>query len=411
MDDSKREAIGLFRFGIIFPLLDENMIHGAKHKKVLELASAEYAIPFSSKTTISVPTIYLWLSRYVNTRNIESLFPKDRGDKGSSRKISKDSELALKNYRSKHPEWKLTTLVKKASEEGLFLPHEEISMAAVYRIFDDYDAEVKALATKDMRRFMMENCNDLWILDSMVGDYVYEKIDGRIQRRRAYLWAFIDDRSRLITHAEFYLNQKAESLIDCLNKAIHKRGLPIKIFTDNGSAMKDATVKLGCADLEISLSYAKVRAATSKAKVERLFSTVRMQFMPEVEGIELSLYELNKRFEKWVDEYNNRYHSAIASSPLNCFMNNIEAIRPAPPITSKYFRRREERKVSPARTIQLHNKLFQVPLGYAGRTIEIRYFDLTSVEGFYDGASLGLLKEVDLIANSNAHRQNNGENR
>ncbi|NCC66201.1 MAG: hypothetical protein EOM15_16300 [Spirochaetia bacterium] len=35
--------------------------------------------------------------------------------------------------------------------------------------------------------------------------------------------------------------------------------------------MKDNRLRLGCADLEISLSYAKIYTPTSKAKIERFF--------------------------------------------------------------------------------------------------------------------------------------------
>ena len=53
--------------------------------------------------------------------------------------------------------------------------------------------------------------------------------------RKAYLIAFLDDHSRLIPHAEFYLSENVESYTDALEKALSKRGLPRKIYTDNGS--------------------------------------------------------------------------------------------------------------------------------------------------------------------------------
>ncbi|HKL57055.1 MAG TPA: DDE-type integrase/transposase/recombinase, partial [Sphaerochaeta sp.] len=281
-----------------------------------------------------------------------------------------------------------------------------ISMSAIYRVFKDYDKEKKARKSKDMRRFQMENCNDVWMLDAMVGPKVTVVEDGKEKTITAMLWAFIDDKSRLITHGEFYRDQKAESLLCCLWEAMSKRGLPRKIFTDNGSAMKDNRLRLGCADLEISLSYAKIYTPTSKAKIERFFSTVRMQFLPLVEGIILSLRELNAHWVLWLKEYNSRYHSGIGSSPLDCYMDNIKAVRPAPSDMSRYFRARLERKVSAARTIRFNNKYYQVPLGYANLTIEIRFFTPEGqIEAFYNGKSIGFIEEVDFIANGNAHRQ------
>ncbi|MGB4406279.1 MAG: hypothetical protein WBI82_05410, partial [Sphaerochaeta sp.] len=62
-----------------------------------------------------------------------------------------------------------TTFAKVAAQKGIFLPSERVSMSAIYRVFKDYDKEKKARKSKDMRRFEMENCNDVWMLDAMVG--------------------------------------------------------------------------------------------------------------------------------------------------------------------------------------------------------------------------------------------------
>lgn len=264
----------------------------------------------------------------------------------------------MRHFRDLHPDWKLTTLAMVAAKEGLFLPSEKVSMSVIYRVFKDYAKEKKARSEKDMRRFEMENCNDTWMLDAMVGPKVSIVEDGKQKVVNAILWAFIDDKSRLITHGGFYKNQKAESLLVCLWEALSKRGLPRKIFTDNGQAMKDNRLRLGCADLEISLSYAKIYTPTSKAKIERFFSSVRMQFLPLVEGPALSMRELNTQWFLWLKEYNNRYHSGIGTSPLQCYMDNIKAVRPAPSDMSKYFRARIQRKVSAARTVQLNNRCY-----------------------------------------------------
>lgn len=405
MDNVKNEETTLFRFGVIFPLLGGTSGYGQKSKMIAELAAKEYEIPGSMRRILSKSTIYLWLVAY-QERGLEGLCPQTRSDKGEFRKISTETELALRQYKDQHPDWKLTTLVKIAAKEGVLLPSERIPMSVIYRVFKDYNKEKKARNSKDMRRFEMENCNDVWMLDAMVGPKVVVVEEGKQKTVTAILWALIEDKSRLITHGEFYRNQKAESLLACLWEALSKRGLPRKIFTDNGAAMKDNRLKLGCADLEISLSYAKIYTPTSKAKIERFFSTVRMQFLPLVEGKTLTLRELNAAWFIWLKEYNTRYHSGIGTSPLDCYMDNIKAVRPAPADMSKYFRARLDRKVSAARTIQFNNKCYQVPLGYSNLTIEIRFFTPGGqIEAFYGGKSLGFIEEVDFIANGNAHRQ------
>lgn len=266
MDQVKNEELMIFRFGVIFPLLGGNLLYGQKATILKELSAKEYEIPGSNRKAVSQSTIYSWLKAY-QEKGLEGLAPKARSDKGGHRAISTESELALRQFRDQHPQWKLTTLAKEAARQDIFLCSEKISMPVIYRVFKDYNKEKKARSAKDMRRFEMENCNDVWMLDAMVGPKTLVVEDGKEKMVTAILWVFIDDKSRLVTHGEFYRNQKAESLLLCLWEALSRRGLPRKIFTDHGQAMKDNRLRLGCADLEISLSYAKIYTPTSKAKV------------------------------------------------------------------------------------------------------------------------------------------------
>lgn len=405
MDSMKQERIALFRFGIIFPLLDDRLQWGETSHMIDELCAQSYEIPYSNRTKISKGTVYNWLRRYNRKQRIEDLYPAPRKDKGRFRSLSTETELSLRHFRDEHPQVKLTTLVDMAVKEGLFLPSEEVSMAVVYRMFKEYDRNRKAKNTKDMRRFSMEHCNECWMLDAMTGPTVRITVDGKQKMVKAKLWALIDDKSRLITYAQFYKDETAESLIDCIIKGFSSRGLPRKIFTDNGSAMRDHRLKLGLAELKVQLSYAKPFSPTSKAKIERFFSTVRMQFLPPLAAQTLDLYDLNKAWKRYMQHYNTRYHAGIRATPLEVYLSEIEAVRPAPPEMHPYFRNHLTRKVSAARTISLNNRFYEVPIGYTGLTLDLRFSDQTHVEAFYNNSSIGLLKLCDQIANSRAHRQ------
>ena len=403
MDTRKKEQIGLFRFGLIFPLLDERLQWGETTCMMREICGKDHDIPFSTKTRISIPTLYSWMKAYKGNRNIEDIYPKDRSDKGFHRKLSLETEKALLLFRDKHPKVKISTLVRMAAMEGLFLPSETVDMSVIYRMFQSQDLKGKVRGDKDMRRLEMEHVNQVWYLDAMAGPKAYV---GQGKERRlvtAKLFALIDDKSRLIPYARFYKDETSESLLDCLWGAFNARGLPRQTHTDNGAAMRDERLKLGCAALEVNFTHAKPYTPTGKAKVERFFSTVRMQFLPTLGESPLELYELNKRWQKYLEEYNTRFHSGIGMSPLQCYLNEVEAVRPAPQDLPRLFRSREIRTVSKARTVSLNAVLLEVPLGYTGRKIELRFTTMDEVEAFYDGASLGMLKPVDLHANSMAH--------
>jgi hypothetical protein len=133
-----------------------------------------------------------------------------------------------------------------------------------------------------------------------------------------------------------------------------------------------------------------------------------MQFLPLLGTDTLSLHTVNQRWIQYLQEYNSRYHSGIGTSPLECYLSEIEAIRPAPRDLPRLFRKREIRTVTKARTVSLDGVLLEVPLGYTGRKIELRYTAVHDVEAFYEGKSIGMLQQVDLKANARAYRVQGG---
>lgn len=139
-----------------------------------------------------------------------------------------------------------------------------------------------------------------------------------------------------------------------------------------------------------------------------------MQFLSTLQITkEMTLEQLNIHWARYAEEYNNRPHSALKDpntgktlSPLERYKMDMRSYRYAPEHMPKYFRYSETRLVSAARTISFNNRYYQVPPGYAGKRIEIRYFRKDDkVEAFFGGKSLGYLNQVDLHANSQGLRR------
>lgn len=400
MTDRKKEEIALFRFGVIFPLLDAGLPKGGMRQLIGEIARKNYEIPYSSRVRISEGTVRNWYYRYIRDRSIESLLPKGRKDKGQTRTVDFEAANELIRRKAASPEVPLTTLVKMIGEEDGM----NLKLHSAYRLIANWNRNNLNPEERNQRRFEMESCNDCWMLDAMSGPKVIVKEGNSTRNITAHCFAFMDDRSRLITHAQFYLNEKAESLLDCMWKAFGRRGLPVRIYTDNGSAMRDFRLRFGLASLEVQLTYATAYHPQSKAKLERFWRTMRMQFLPTLPQ-EITLYDLNKALDSWINTYNNRYHSGIDMSPIERYIDDIEAVRPAPADLPKYFRFRETRLVSEARTVSFNKTLYEVPLGYAGKTVELRYFSSEGpIEAFFNDRSIGILKPVDLVNNSRTYR-------
>ena len=106
---------------------------------------------------------------------------------------------------------------------------------------------------EDCRKFEAELANDIWQSDVMRGPMVL--VEGRM--RKSYLIAFIDDHSRLIPYARFYLSEGVSSYLDALERPFVKRGLPRKLYVDNGAAFRSHRLEQVCASLGVALIHAR----------------------------------------------------------------------------------------------------------------------------------------------------------
>ena len=124
-------------------------------------------------------------------------------------------------------------------------------------------------------------------------------------QKKAYLIAIMDDHSRLVVAAQFYLSETVESLLDALRQAIERRGIPSKFYVDNGACYRAHHLEQTLAALGIALAHSRPYIPQGRGKIERWFRYVRQDFIPVYADKPLSLDELNERLEAWVDRYND----------------------------------------------------------------------------------------------------------
>jgi transposase InsO family protein len=402
MDREKQEKIAVFRFGVIFPLVERDLHEywGEKERIIRELVNKEWQIPFSNRTYISKATILNWMKRYEDGgRKIEALFPENRGDKGRMRSISDEQIDALLVLRKQNPKVSTPRLVEIATAKGVFPPGSEVSMASIYRLMKLHKVK-RQKAAQDRRKFEVQMSNDLWQSDCMHGPKVFH--DGKL--RKTYLFALLDDHSRLIPHGQFYLAETLENYLDCLWTAMRKRGLPRKLYVDNGPSFRSHRLQIGCAALEVGLRYAQPYKPQGKGKIERFFRTVRSQFLSELaDGIVIE--ELNRLFHRYIDErYHVRIHGGTGQSPIDRYLEDARMLRKAPENLPEYFRKREIRTVNNDRTVKLHGRLYEAPTGLVGMKIVLRFENYDRIEVFVDGTSRGFLTDLDQEINSRVKR-------
>ena len=89
-----------------------------------------------------------------------------------------------------------------------------------------------------------------------------KQADGKL--KKTFLIAFIDDASRLITHAQFFWRDNTSNMVDAFRTALYKRGKPERLYFDNGSNYTSGEILQACVRLDIRLSHAPVRDGAAK---------------------------------------------------------------------------------------------------------------------------------------------------
>jgi putative transposase len=406
MDQTLAERIALFRFGVITPLIDRHLSRGERERILAEIVAGSWQIPGSSRTSIGRSTVEKWLARYLKSgANIEALKPQPRNDQGKSRSIDAETEAALIALKQELRDYSLQALLATARQRGIIDRRFKASKQSIYRMFAHHGLNTAISHPVDRRKFEAELPNELWQSDCMHGPHV--TVEG-IQRK-TYLFAIIDDHSRLIPHAQFYLRENIGCYRDCLIQALEKRGLPRKLYVDNGSAFRTHQLRYACARLGIALLHSEPGVPEGRGKIERLFRTVRSQLKQTLAEAN-SLEELNTALQRWIDrEYHQRPHSSTKQTPLERYLHHLHALRQAPPDLREYFRTPVRRKVDRDRSVSLRGRCYEAPVGLIGTWVTLLFHehDLDRVEVFVDERSHGFLTPLDPGINSRVRRTAN----
>ena len=407
MEEESKKRVALFRYGVISEFINgKTFLRGEKERLLAEKCAQKWNIPNSKRTSVSKSVVKEWLKNYQDSGcKLESLFPKSRNDIGKIRSVDSETILGLLNLRKEMPLKPLPILLKEARKRGIIQMGVFISRATVYRIFQLHGEELKK-PPEDRRKFEAEQVNDLWQSDVMHGPMVL--FEGK--KRKSYLLAIIDDHSRFIIQAHFYLHERLEDYLDTLRQACLKRGLPKKLYVDNGAAFRSNNLEYICASLGIHLIHAKPYQPEGKGKIERWFRTVRMSFLAGLNNRTHTLEELNQELKKWLEYYQKKGHLAIKETPQQRFLRGIDYIKPAPTDLDNYFRRIARRTVRNDRTVAFKDKLYEAPITLIGKQIQILFHEhkLEQIEALHNGKSYGFLRLVDAHVNYRISRQKKG---
>jgi len=407
MTKDEKMQVAVFRFGVISDFVTGlQMSRAAKRRLMRDKCVRKRQIPFSEKTRIGKGTIRRWIRLYNESNgDLKSLFPKDRSDQGKSRAMDDDTCSSLVELRLQMPSATVPHLVEQMNRRKLVTPGIVLNNSTVYRFLHQENLMTMAGGKpQDRRKFEAELPNDLWQSDVMHGPKV--DVDGKM--RKSYLIAIIDDHSRLIIYAGFYLSETLASYLDVFENALARRGLPRKLYVDNGAAFRSNHLEYITASLGISLIHSKPYTPQGKGKIERWFKTVRTRFLADYTATTLA--ELNAAFDTWLNEdYNQKKHGSTRQTPFDRFTSQMHCLRTSPANLKDYFRKVARRKVNKDRTITLNGRLFEGPIPLIGKRIELLYHESEpeNVEVKYQNQSFGMIRPVNLTVNYRVKRDKN----
>jgi putative transposase len=402
----RADAVALFRYGLIADLVHLPPGERGLYVRLRKKTEQTYDIPGSRRGKVAVETLRGWLRDW-RRGGFEALRPKPRADQGRARAIPEKVADLLCTIKDDKRDLSVRMVIEAARASGEVPAELELAPATVHRLLAGKGLMAKRPddpTSNDRRHFAFAKANELWMSDVMHGLAV--PVDGR-RRHKTYLLGLLDDATRVVPYARFAFAENTAAFLPVLEQSIRRRGIPKRLYVDNGAVYRSHHLALVCAKLGITLIHSRPYVPQGRGKVERFFRTVRMQLMPVLSPADTaSLDALNRRLWAFIEgEYHQRPHKGLdGETPLDRWAQVADEVRlPEPGADlAALFLFEEKRKVARDRTVSLRGLLYEVDALLVGQTVTLR-FDATQsnrpVEVWHKGRKVEMAKRVDLYAN------------
>ena len=368
---ARAQDVALFRYRLIAPAIEPGLTGRQRGRLVRGIAGKVHAGPAGRGVQVSRKSLDRWIRAY-RAGGFEALCPSPRRVLPRTEASVLELAAALKK---ENPERTAAQVARVIAAHGGWAPSERTLQRHFVR---------EEIATPRggvvHGRFEAEAPNLLWTGDVLHGPHV--------AGRKTYLFAFIDDHSRLIAGFRWGFSEDSLHLAEALKRAVAVRGVPARLYVDNGACFSDEALPRYCAKLGISLVHSPPYRPQGRGKIERWFETVRGQFLVEVSPdgqpapgrqVVAGLDELNARFHTWVEHgYHLRTHTETGMTPLErwapCQPRHVSGAE-----LDAAFLWEAQRSVHAATaTISFHGNTYEVDAALAGRRVTLTYspFDL-----------------------------------
>ena len=373
MKHDDKQAIALWRLGVLGPLTSARLEHGDRRRFFTEAASRVHEQPDGTRVEISPRTIEDWYYAWRHG-GFRALFPEDREDCGKSRAIPAEVAEHILRAKRERPRRSIRRIIRMLERAGI-VRTGELARSTVHRLLAAHGVSSRPLRGPgtERRSFLPEHAGDLWVGDALHGPPAITP-DGKV--RKAYLLSQIDGATRYVVHSYFAFSEGAWCQEHGVKQAIAKHGLPRTYYVDLGSAYIADSLVLICAELGIRLLHTGVQDCEAKGVIERWHRTWREEVGDELPEHPLPIADLNAKHWAWLSaEYHTRKHDTTGRPPREHWLSEVEHLRLVPlhKNLDEVFLHRERRHVRKDGTVRFRGRLLEVRSELVGREVELRF--------------------------------------
>jgi putative transposase len=418
MDEERRRAIALFRFGVLGALVSARLEHGDRAALFALAAKRDWVTPDGRVVRISPRTIEAWYYAH-RAGGLSALMPEARQDAGTSRSMTETVRDLVVRAKREKPRRSIRRIIRMLERAKVVRPRE-LSCSSVHRLLaregisarpargEDEDGEPVGTLV-ERRSFIAEHVGDLWVGDALHVRPPVLLPSGRVGK--AYLLSQIDSASRFVPHSYFAAHEQDVDQEHGLWQAILKYGIPRVYYVDRGPAYVARSLAAICAELSCRLSHAGRRDAQAKGVIERWHRTWREEVEDELARDVIPLEELTAIHFAWLArEYHVRAHDTTGEPPRERFLAEVNELRPAPTpaALAEIFLHREVRTVRNDGTVRWAGDFLEVRAGLEGKKVELRFDprdETVRPKVYRDGAFVCDTVPLDRIANMHRVRR------
>lgn len=368
--------LALMRYQAISAYLALDPTRGKRRAVLEQLASKPWPHPDGTTTRYAAETLRQWVRRY-RRGGLAALDDAPRPQRGVQVLTAEQIELFCK-LKQEVPERSLDRLITIAEELGL-VDASTVRRSTLHRALQARGLSQRPrsdASTKDLDRFEAEAPNDLWQSDMLAGPWLPDPArPGKV--RRAWLYAFLDDHSRLLLAGRFSFKEDLPTLELVFRDALRRHGVPSRVYYDNGATYRSRHMQQVVAELGIHrLIFTTVRRPEGHGKIEAFNRLCTSAFIAEVKASSIrTLDALNAAFDAWlVRYYNKNVHGETGQAPHERWRAGLDRVRHVDEeVLRRAFLWRETRTADKAGVLSLFGCKYQVGPDLAKQQVALLY--------------------------------------